>query len=153
MVPSRYNGIIISSGGVYRVLKRNCLNRPSKNAKRTNGFDIKTKKRCKAIISKWMLSFLSSKIIRKKVRRYQYTIIDDAPRIRALKVYKRHVQKNDIDLLYYVIKKSAFRFILPGLRMGANSNRDSTNMSRNSGVDKFILNRFPRTEWKSRTFT
>jgi hypothetical protein len=39
------------------------------------------------------------------VRRYQYTAIDDATRVRALKVYKRHTQANAIDLVNYVVKK------------------------------------------------
>ncbi len=33
------------------------------------------------------------------VRRYQYTVIDDATRIRALKIYKRHTQANAIDFI------------------------------------------------------
>jgi hypothetical protein len=33
----------------------------------------------------------------RKVRRFQYTAIDDATRIRALKVYERHTQKSAID--------------------------------------------------------
>ena len=37
-------------------------------------------------------------------RRYQYTAIDDATRIRALKVYTRHTQKNAIHFLDYAIK-------------------------------------------------
>ena len=42
-------------------------------------------------------------------RRYQYTAIDDATRIRALKVYTRHTQKNAMHFLDYVIKKFPFR--------------------------------------------
>jgi transposase InsO family protein len=45
----------------------------------------------------------------KRIKRYQYTAIDDATRIRALKVYKRHNQENAIDFLDYVIKKFPFR--------------------------------------------
>jgi transposase InsO family protein len=45
----------------------------------------------------------------KKIRRYQYTAIDDATRIRALKIYTRHNQKNAIDFIDYVIKKFPFR--------------------------------------------
>ena len=37
-------------------------------------------------------------------RRYQYTAIDDATRIRALKVYTRHTQKNAMHFLDYAIK-------------------------------------------------
>jgi transposase InsO family protein len=42
-------------------------------------------------------------------RRYQYTAIDDATRIRALKVYRRHTQANAIDFIDYVVEKFPFR--------------------------------------------
>jgi transposase InsO family protein len=45
----------------------------------------------------------------KKDRRFQYTAIDDATRIRALKIYKRHNQQNAIDFIDYVIEKFPFR--------------------------------------------
>ena len=43
------------------------------------------------------------------VRRYQYTAIDDATRVRALKIYKRHTQADAIDFIDYVVKKFPFR--------------------------------------------
>ena len=43
------------------------------------------------------------------IRRFQYTAIDDATRIRALKIYQRHNQKNAIDFINYVIDKFPFR--------------------------------------------
>jgi transposase InsO family protein len=43
------------------------------------------------------------------VRRFQYTAIDDATRIRALKVYDRHTQANAIDIVDHVIDKFPFR--------------------------------------------
>lgn len=43
------------------------------------------------------------------VKRFQYTAIDDATRIRALKVYPRHTQQNAIDFVDYVIEKFPFR--------------------------------------------
>ncbi|RLA04171.1 MAG: hypothetical protein DRQ54_09865 [Gammaproteobacteria bacterium] len=43
------------------------------------------------------------------VRRYQYTAIDDANRVRVLKIYKRHTQANTIDFIDYVVKKFPFR--------------------------------------------
>ena len=46
---------------------------------------------------------------RKPIKRYQYTAIDDATRVRALKVYSRHTQANAIDFLDYVIKSFPFR--------------------------------------------
>lgn len=44
----------------------------------------------------------------RKVRYFQYTAIDDATRIRALKIYERHTQQNAIDFLDYVIAKFPF---------------------------------------------
>ena len=43
------------------------------------------------------------------VRRYPYTAIDDATRVRALKIYKRHTQANAIDFVDYVVEKFPFR--------------------------------------------
>ncbi len=45
----------------------------------------------------------------KVVKRFQYTAIDDATRIRALKVYDRHTQANAIDFIDTVIAKFPFR--------------------------------------------
>ena len=45
----------------------------------------------------------------KKVRRFQYTAVDDATRIRALKIYDRHTQANAIDFIDYVVEKFPFR--------------------------------------------
>jgi transposase InsO family protein len=44
-----------------------------------------------------------------RVRRYQYTAIDDATRVRALKVYRHHTQHNAIAFLDYVVRKFPFR--------------------------------------------
>ena len=44
-----------------------------------------------------------------KVKRYQFTAIDDCTRVRAIKVYEKHNQKNAIDFLDYVIDKFPFR--------------------------------------------
>lgn len=43
-----------------------------------------------------------------QVRRFQYTAIDDATRIRALKIYERHTQDNAIDFINYVVEKFPF---------------------------------------------
>ena len=45
----------------------------------------------------------------KVVKRFQYTAIDDATRIRALKIYNRHTQENAIHFIDYVINKFPFR--------------------------------------------
>ena len=43
------------------------------------------------------------------MRRFQYTAIDDATRIRTLKVYTRHTQQNAIAFMDYVVEKFPFR--------------------------------------------
>ena len=43
------------------------------------------------------------------VKRYQFTAIDDATRIRALKIYDRHNQSNAIDFINTVIARFPFR--------------------------------------------
>lgn len=44
-----------------------------------------------------------------KIKRYQYTAIDDATRIRTLKVYEKHTQESSIDFINCVVKKFPFR--------------------------------------------
>jgi transposase InsO family protein len=44
-----------------------------------------------------------------KVRRFQYTAIDDATRVRALELYDKHTQTNAIDFVDHVIEKFPFR--------------------------------------------
>ena len=41
----------------------------------------------------------------KPVKRYQYTAINDATRIRALKIYDRHNQSNAIDFINTIIDR------------------------------------------------
>jgi hypothetical protein len=43
------------------------------------------------------------------LRRFQYTAIDDATRIRALKIFKKHNQKNAIEFIDHIIEKFPFR--------------------------------------------
>jgi transposase InsO family protein len=43
------------------------------------------------------------------IRRFQYTAVDDATRVRALKIYRRHNQQNAIDFIDYVIERFSFR--------------------------------------------
>lgn len=44
-----------------------------------------------------------------RVRRFQYPAIDDATRIRALKIYEKHNQANAIDFADHVIERFPFR--------------------------------------------
>ena len=45
----------------------------------------------------------------KTVKRYQYTSIDDATRIRALQIYPKHDQNCAIQLMNYIVEKFRFR--------------------------------------------
>ncbi len=100
----------ISASGVYRVLKRLGLNRLPRNAKvRT----VKTHRYEKQVPGHHIqvdVKFLSFKDTSgKKVRRFQYTAVDDATRIRALKICKRHNQATAMEFINYVVDKFPFR--------------------------------------------
>jgi transposase InsO family protein len=43
------------------------------------------------------------------VKRYQYTAVDDATRIRALKIYHNHNQECAIEFINYIVEKFPFR--------------------------------------------
>jgi len=106
----RYHGINISESSVYRTLKKNKLNCLPKTAPRRA---IHTKRYAKSVPGHHVqvdVKFLTLKDEEgHKVRRFQYTAIDDATRIRALKIYQRHTQQNAIDFIKYVIDKFPFR--------------------------------------------
>ena len=53
------------------------------------------------------LTFIGKK--GEKVRRFQYTAIDDATRVQALKIYERHTQANAIDFIDHVVARFPFR--------------------------------------------
>lgn len=42
-------------------------------------------------------------------KRYQFTAIDDATRIRALRIYERHNQQSAVDIIDYVVERFPFR--------------------------------------------
>lgn len=106
----RYHGIIVSESSVSRTLVRNGKNRlPQKASRRT----VHSKRYTKNVPGHHVqidVKFISLKDEKgKQVRRFQYTAIDDATRIRALKIYQRYNQKNAIDFIDYVIGKFPFR--------------------------------------------
>ena len=106
----RYHGIKTSQSSVYRTLIHLGMRRLPKNAPRRA---IHTKRYAKKVPGHHVqvdVKFLSFKNEEgHNIRRFQYTAIDDATRIRALKIYQRHNQKNAIDFLNYVIEKFPFR--------------------------------------------
>jgi hypothetical protein len=60
------------------------------------------------------------------VRRYQYAAIDDATRVRALKIYRRHTQADAIDFIDYVVKIFRFGYEPSAPIAGMSSRRYST---------------------------
>jgi len=105
----RFHGIKLSDATMYRIPKRNGLNRfprgtrlPKVHTKRYNkqvpGHHIQ--------LDVKFLTFIGKK--GEKTRRFQYTAIDDATRVRALKVYK-NTQANGQDFVDHIIDKFPFR--------------------------------------------
>jgi transposase InsO family protein len=45
----------------------------------------------------------------RRLKRYQFTAIDDATRIRALRIYERHNQESAVDFLDYVVERFPVR--------------------------------------------
>ncbi len=106
----RYHGIKISDAGVYRILKRNGVNRLPGG---TRVRKVHTKRYNKQVpghhiqMDVKFLTFITKDGT--KIRRFQFTAIDDATRIRALKVYHRHTQANAIKFVDHVIDTFPFR--------------------------------------------
>ncbi len=106
----RYHDISISGSGAYGVLKRNGFSRLPRNARRSPIKTIRYEKQVPGHhiqVDVKFLIFPQSNGTRTK--RFQYAAIDDATRVRALKIYNRHSQKNAIDFVDYFIKKFPFR--------------------------------------------
>jgi transposase InsO family protein len=106
----RYHGVHTSVSTVYRTLVRNNMRRLPKNSPRRA---IHTRRYSKEVPGHHIqvdVKFVSLRDPEgKRVRRFQYTAIDDATRIRALKIFTRHNQQNAIKFIDYVIEKFPFR--------------------------------------------
>ena len=106
----RYHGIKTSVSTVYRTLVRNDMRCLPKNSPRRA---IHTRRYSKEVPGHHIQVDVKFVYLRnlegKRVRRFQYTAIDDATRIRALKIYPRHTQQNAIKFIDYVIEKFPFR--------------------------------------------
>jgi transposase InsO family protein len=106
----RYHGIRISESTVSRVLKAQGVNRlPQKAPRRA----LHTKRYAKSVPGHHIqvdVKFLQLKDrAGKSVKRYQYTAIDDATRIRALQIFPEHNQARAIQFMDYVVDKFPFR--------------------------------------------
>ena len=106
----RYHDIKTSDATVYRVCKRHGLNRLPNRVGRRAVHTHRYEKQVPGHHVQVDVKFLTLKRKRgRPVRRYQYTAIDDATRVRALKIYQRHTQANAIDFVNYGVKKFPFR--------------------------------------------
>jgi transposase InsO family protein len=106
----RYHGISLSCSTVYRTLRRHGMARlPKKTGRRA----IHTRRYSKDVPGHHIqVDVLFLKLRAEDgtlVRRYQYTAVDDATRIRALKVFRRHNQQSAMEFVDEVIAKFPFR--------------------------------------------
>ena len=107
----RYHGIKISSGGVYYTLKRNGLNILPKNQRKRSipsfqRYEKQIPGHHVQVDVKFLFFYDENS---KRIKRFQYTAIDDSTRVRALKIYKRHTQENAVDFINYIISLFPFR--------------------------------------------
>jgi transposase InsO family protein len=107
---ARYHQMRVSDATIYRVLKRHGVSRlPGKVGCRK----VHTKRYNKRVPGHHIQMDVKFLIFKnkagKKIKRYQYTAIDDATRVRALKIYTRHTQKNAIAFVDHIVAKFPFR--------------------------------------------
>jgi transposase InsO family protein len=107
---ARYHGITLSGATVYRILRRHGLrrlpNRVGRRAVHTHRYEKQVPGHHVQVDVKFLTLQRPGG---QRVRRYQYTAIDDATRIRALRVYRRHTQQNAIAFLDHVVATFPFR--------------------------------------------
>ena len=106
----RYHGIKICCNSVYRTLVRNGLRRLPRNTGRRKVHTKRYSKQVPGHHIQFDVKFLTFQSdTGRRIKRYQYTAIDDATRVRALRTYNRHTQKNAIRFFDYVLEKFPFR--------------------------------------------
>jgi len=106
----RYHDIKVSGSTVSRTLVKHNVNRLNKTASRRTVHTKRYAKKTPGHQVQVDVKFITLKDQNgNKIRRFQYTAIDDATRIRALKIYQKHNQKNAINFIDYVIDKFPFR--------------------------------------------
>ena len=88
---ARYHGIKISDATVSRMLKRHGVNRLPRGTRLRKVHTKRYNKQVPCHHIQMDVKFLTFKGKKgEKVRRFQFTAIDDATRVRALKIYKKH---------------------------------------------------------------
>jgi len=107
---ARYHDVRKSDATVSRILRRHGLSRLPRGTRMRK---VHTKRYQKQVpghhiqMDVLFLTFIGKRD--EKVRRFQYTAIDDATRVRALNIYEKHTQANAIDFEDHVIGKFLFR--------------------------------------------
>jgi transposase InsO family protein len=106
----RYHGIKVSCASVYRTLVRTGERHLPRHAGRRA---VHTHRYAKEVPGHHVQADVKILSLKDpdghRVRRFQYTAIDDATRVRALKIYNRHNQRSAIAFIDYVIEKFPFR--------------------------------------------
>ena len=106
----RYHDIRVCDATAYRTLKRHGMNRLPNRVGRRAVHTHRYEKQVPGHHVQVDVKFLTLQGKHgQRIRRYQYTAIDDATRVRALQVYRRHTQQNAIAFLDRVIQKFPFR--------------------------------------------
>ena len=106
----RYHGIKTSCSSIYRTLFRHGVSRMPRNVGRRAVHTHRYAKEVPGHHVQVDVKIVSLRDADKHpVRRFQYTAIDDATRVRALKIYNRHNQANAIKFIDYVVDKFPFR--------------------------------------------
>lgn len=100
------HNIKVSRSGCYYVLLRNRLNQRQRSKPLFKHYEKQALGHHVQIDVK-LLFFNSPN--GQRIKRFQYITIDDATRIRALKIYERHNQANTIDFIDYIVNKFPFR--------------------------------------------
>ena len=107
---ARYHQIRVSGATVDRILRRHGVNRLPARVGRRAVYTHRYAKQVPGHHVQVDVTFLTLRQPNgRTTRRYQYTTIDDATRIRALRVYPRHTQQNAIAFLEHVIATCPFR--------------------------------------------
>lgn len=112
MYMERYHDIKISASGARYVLIRNDLKLLPRNAKRRSpgpSFKRYNKQVPGHHVQVDVKFLIFTDQGNNKVRRFQYTAIDDATRIRVIKIYPKHNQDHAIKFIDHVINKMPFR--------------------------------------------
>jgi transposase InsO family protein len=106
----RYHGISVSESTVTRIFNAHGLNRLAPSAKKRVAHSKRYAKTVPGHRIQVDVKVLSMRELgRKTGKRFQYTAVDDATRIRALKIYTRHTQANAVDFVDHVVERFPFR--------------------------------------------